>query len=113
MVTRQPPHCSIFDSPSWDADDANPRIVIVATFLIVINSLSLYSGLPRIDKGMVLLVGKGHFRTRNYLLRAHCTNCGQHILCSRCNIRGGPFERYVTFLCAHFTLQHIYFKPFE
>ena len=29
----------------------------------------------------------GHFRARNYFLRAHCTNCRQHILCLKCNIR--------------------------
>ena len=54
---------------------------------------------PGLKKGMVLLEEKGHFCSRNYILRAlsharnyflraHCTNSGQHILCLKCNIRG-------------------------
>ena len=45
-------------------------------------------------KSMVLLKEKGHFCSRNYILRAlyflraHCTHFGQHILCLKCNIRG-------------------------
>ena len=31
----------------------------------------------------------GHFRVRNNFMRAHCTNCGQHILCLKSNIIGG------------------------
>ena len=65
-------------------------------------AITVLSVLPRIENGSALLEEKnlqkgnvcsGNFilralHTRNYFLRAHCTNCGQHNLCLKCNIRG-------------------------